>query len=533
MAQAKTRSRTKPSEGPPTLNSFNPATGKVMGTVDSNTPEEVRQAVAQARKAAVEWAAIPVSGRAHMLKAVRQRIYERMDDIIDTVALENGKPRAEALTHDVLPTVLFLTYLGRIAPKALRTRTAGRIIGPIAAGMTSEIQWNPFGVVGCIAPWNYPFQLSFMGIVPALLAGNAVVLKPSEFTPGVGERIREVLEPLPPGVATVVQGGGDVGAALVDAPVDKICFIGSGATGRRIAEAAAKHLTPVVMELGGQDSAVVCADADLDLASSGVLWGSFLNNGQTCAAIERAYVVDSVADEFESRLVDKLARLRTQQSNGDMGPLTVPRQLEVVERHVKDAVDKGAKLLAGGPADVTDRGDGSLFYPPTVIEGRSEEMSIYTEETFGPLLPIIRVHDEEEGVRRANEEGYNLTASVWTRNKRKGKELASRIVAGNVGINENGAVAAGLPWALWGGRGESGYGRLHGELGIREFAVPTVVSRKATGKMKSLWWFGYDEATTKTLRAAAELLSAPTLGGRARAAKVIAKNALRAIKGKL
>jgi acyl-CoA reductase-like NAD-dependent aldehyde dehydrogenase len=532
MAQAKTRTKAT-AEGPPMLKSFNPSTGEAMGEIPSNTPEEVREAVARARKVQPEWAAIPPPGRAHLLKAVRERIYERMDDIIDTVSKENGKPEAEALTHDVLPSVLFLAYLGRIAPKALRTRPTGRLIGPIAAGLRSEIQWHPYGVIGCIAPWNYPFQLSFMGMVPALLAGNTVVLKPSEFTPGVGERIREVLDVLPAGVATVVQGGGEVGAALVDAPVDKICFIGSGATGRRIAEAASKYLTPIVMELGGQDSAVVCADADLDQASSGVLWGSFLNNGQTCAAIERAYVVESVADEFEARLVEKLGRLRTQMADGDMGPLTIPRQLEVVQRHAEDAVDKGAKLLAGGPPEATVREDGSLFYPPTVIEGRTEEMAIWSEETFGPILPIIRVRDEEEAVRRANEEGYNLTASVWTRDKRKGHALASRIVAGNVGVNENGAVAAGLPWALWGGKGESGYGRLHGELGLREFSVPVVVHRKATGKMKSLWWFGYDEATTRTLRGAAELISAPTLAGKARAARMIAGNIVRAVRQKV
>jgi acyl-CoA reductase-like NAD-dependent aldehyde dehydrogenase len=527
------QTKTKKSEGPPTLKSFNPATGEVMGEVPSNTPEEVREAVARARKVQPEWAAIPPSGRAHQLKAVRERIYERMDDLIETVAKENGKPEAEALTHDVLPAVLFLAYLGRIAPKALRTRPTGRFIGPIAAGLRSEIQWHPFGVVGCISPWNYPLLLSFAGIVPALLAGNTVVLKPSEFTPGVGERIRELLEPLPAGVATVVQGGGEVGAALVDAPCDKICFIGSGATGRRIAEAAAKHLTPVVMELGGQDSAVVCADADLDIASSGVLWGSFLNTGQTCAAIERAYVVESVADEFEARLVDKLKKVLVDHPSGAIAPLTIPRQLEVVERHAKDAVEKGAKVLAGGPSEAKRSDDGSLWYPLTVIEGRTEDMAIWSEETFGPLLPIIRVRDEEEAIRRANEDGYNLTASVWTRDKRRGRALASRIVAGNVGVNENGAVASGLPWALWGGKGESGYGRLHGELGIREFAVPTVVSTKVMAKMKSLWWFGYDQRTTKTLRADAEILSAPTLAGKARAAKAIAQNMIRAVRSKI
>jgi succinate-semialdehyde dehydrogenase/glutarate-semialdehyde dehydrogenase len=205
----------------------------------------------------------------------------------------------------------------------------------------------------------------------------------------------------------------------------------------------------------------------------------------------------------------------------------------VVKRHVEDAVSKGAKVLAGGPGEAVERDDGSLWYPPTVVEGRTEDMAIWDEETFGPLLPIIRVRDEEEALRRANEEGYNLTASVWTRNKRKGKELAARIIAGNIGVNENGSVGAGSPWGLWGGQGESGYGRLHGELGIREFAVPFVVSQKTTGRMKSLWWFGYDGATTATLRGASELLSAPSIKGKARALRAVARNGLRAMKGKV
>jgi succinate-semialdehyde dehydrogenase/glutarate-semialdehyde dehydrogenase len=323
----------------------------------------------------------------------------------------------------------------------------------------------------------------------------------------------------------VVQGGGDVGAALVDAPCDKICFIGSGATGRRVAGAAAKHVTPLVMELGGQDAAIVCDDADLDVASSGVLFGAFLNAGQTCCAIERAYVAESVADEFERRLVEKARRLRP---GKDIGPVTVPRQLDTVRRHVEDAVHKGGKLLAGGPGAPNE----GLWCLPTVIEGRTEEMALFGEETFGPVLPIIRVRDDEEAIRRAREEGFNLTASVWTRDKPRAERVAAGLVAGTVTINGH-AVTASAPWGLWGGVGESGYGRLHGKLGLREFSVPVHVATNILPSVKRPWWYPYDEVTTKGLRAFAELLSTSSRAKRARAGLSTAVNFARAIRRKL
>jgi succinate-semialdehyde dehydrogenase/glutarate-semialdehyde dehydrogenase len=399
-------------ESPNALRSFNPRSGDLVAEVESATPDEVREAVRRAREAQPAWAARGAEGRAEALLEMAHRIHARMDDFVDTISAETGKPRVEALSHDVVPTLLTIRYLARIGPKALRPQRVGRLIAPVL-GFSSTIEWRPFGVVGCISPWNYPFFLAFISVVPALMAGNAVVLKPSEVTPGTGELMRDVLATLPEGVAGVVQGAGEVGAALVDAPCDKICFVGSTATGRRIAAAAAEHLTPLVMELGGQDAAIVCDDADLDEASSGVLWGAFLNAGQTCAAIERAYVVESVADRFEERLLSKLRELEAQ-PEPQIGPLCISRQFDTVERHVRDAVDRGATVLAGGPEAARPNENGSLWYPPTVIEGRSDQMAIFREETFGPVLPVVRVKDEEEAIRRANEEGYNLTASIWT-----------------------------------------------------------------------------------------------------------------------
>jgi acyl-CoA reductase-like NAD-dependent aldehyde dehydrogenase len=516
---------------PAKLKSFNPRTGEIQGEIAANSPGDVADIVAAARKVAPEWGAIPPEGRVRILKGIRHRIYDSLEDIVETVSAECGKPRTEALTHDVLPTVLSLLYFERTAARHLRPKRVGGLVGP-ALGVSTRIDWRPFGVVGCITPWNYPFFLSFMAIAPALFAGNTVVLKPSEVTPGVGERVREVLDPLPAGVATVIQGGGTVGAALVDAPCDKLCFIGSAATGRKIVHAAAKSLTPVVMELGGKDAAIVCGDADLDVATSGVLWGAFFNSGQTCASIERAYVADEIADQFKEMLLSKLERVRQGKEDLDVGSLTFKPQLETVKRHVADAVAKGATVLAGGDEEGSNKSEGTLFYPPTVLEGVSPDMEVIKEETFGPVLPIITVQDEDEAVQRANEEGVNLTASVWSSSRSKAEEIAARLRAGTVTINSHGD-SAGAPWTAWGGVGESGYGRLMGEFGLREFVVPTTVARSLTPGMKRLWWYPYDEATNATLRAATRLLSAPTWPEKVTELRSLLGSAGRALKSKL
>lgn len=514
---------------PALLKSVDPGTGTVLREVEATPPEEVREIVAVARKVAPEWAAIPPKGRAHMMREVRFRIGERVEDIVEVVSAENGKPRSEALAHDIVPTLLMLAYLERAAHKALRPMRLGGLAAPMLGG-TSAVQWRPFGVVGAIGPWNYPFFNTFLAFASALFAGNTVVVKPSEVTPGVGEMMRDVLDALPVGVATVIQGGGEVGAALVDAPCDKISFIGSPATGRKICEAAAKHLTPVVMELGGKDAAIVCADADLDVASSGVLWGSFMNAGQTCCSVERIFVEESVADDFSERLTSKVARLR-QTRDGDIGPVTFPKQLEIVQRHVEGALQAGARLLAGGPDAGRGNVDGSLWYAPTILTDVDPEMDVVAQETFGPVVSITRVQDADDAVERANS-GFNLTASVWTRSRANAREIGGRLRAGTVTVNSHGDSLA-MPWAPWGGVSESGFGRLNGVLGLREFSVPVHVTRNLLPGMKKIWWYPYDEATDGTLRAFAEVLSKRELPAKGAAAVRVLSNVGRAIKNKI
>lgn len=529
MAESSSSNGAPASTTPSSLKSFNPQTGVVMREIRTHSPDEVRDAVERARKVAPEWAAIPPEGRAHILREVRYRMYELMDEIVETVASETGKPRTEALAHDVLPTLVQFLWYEKTAPKSLRPQKIGRFAGA-SLGTASHIDWRPFGVVGCITPWNYPITNCFFAVTAPLFAGNVVVIKPSEVTPGCGELIKQILDPLPAGVATVVQGGADVGAALVDAPCDKISFIGSPATGRKICEAAAKHLTPVVMELGGKDATIVLEDADLDVASSGVLWGSFFNAGQTCYSVERAFVVDSIADEFKELLLEKLGTIK-QEADADVGSLSFARQLDIVSKQVEDATAKGAHLLAGGPGAGHKNADGSLWYAPTIIEGVTDDMSVVKEESFGPILALTRVRDEAEAIARANA-GPNLTASVWTKDRRSAERVSKQLRAGSVTMNDL-SLAAGAPWGPWGGVGESGYGRLNGELGLREFSVPVYVQRNTMPAMKRLHWYPYSDATQAVLRAATDLVGNKKLGAKASAVARLAKNASRTIKDKI
>lgn len=501
------------------LKSFNPRTGEVMREISAVSPGEVRDYVEAARKVAPEWGAIDPEGRARQMRKVRAQLKDKADDIVAVVAAETGKPPAEALAHEVLTPLLQLAYLEHLAPRALKSRRVAPVIGPLL-GYKARMEFRPFGVVGCITPWNFPITNSFLALASPLFAGNAVVVKPSEVTPGCGEMLREILEPLPSGVATIIQGGGDVGAALVDAPCDKISFIGSPVTGRKICAAAAEHLTPVVMELGGKDAAIICSDADLDVTTSGIAWGAFANAGQICASIERAYVVDSIADEFQDQLLTKVNRL---QQGEEIGSLTFARQLDIVSEQVDDAVKKGAKVLAGGSGAGKKNENGTLWYAPTVITDVTDEMSVMKNETFGPILTVIRVRDEDEALQRANSDGVNLTASVWTRDKGKRDRISAGLRAGSVTSNMHIETSAGA-WGTWGGVGESGYGRLNGELGLLEFTVPTHISHAAMPKMKRPLWYPYDEPSEGMTRSLIDFLGSPEASKKLGALKGILKD---------
>ena len=480
--------------------------------------DAVPVAVTAARAAQQGWSSLPVTERIAHLAHLRLEIAERAEDIVEEIARDLRRHPAEGFGHDLLPVLLSLRWHERVGRRALAPERPGRLLAA-AVGMRSRIERRPYGVVAAITPGNYPFNLSLLPAIPALLAGNTIVLKPSELAPGVAGVLRRLLDAaFPPGVASVLLGDGSAGRALMRAGIDKVCFVGSRATGREVAIAAAEEGVPTVMELGGQDAAIVRADADLEVAASGLVWASFVNGGQACCSVERVYVHEDAADRFERLFVEKARRMRP---GRDVPPVPESR-IATVRRLAEDARALGARWLLGPAED-----DGA--WPPFVLEGRTPEMALSGAEIFGPMLTISRVVDDEEAVRRANEEGENLTASIWTTDRSAAERIAGSIRAGSIAINDHG-VGEGAVWGAWGGVGASGHGRLHGLAGIREFTVPVHVTSSLTPRRTRVWWFPNDEPTAATLRAAVDVVGRPFGTGTLRSAATAVRHAIRALR---
>ncbi|MCC7075817.1 MAG: aldehyde dehydrogenase family protein [Acidimicrobiia bacterium] len=470
------------------IESRNPATRELLGTVPVMDEAEVRQCVQRARRAAEDWAALPLDDRLAHLARLQDILARDSREIATRIAAETGKPRHEALFTEVTATCELLRTLRRHAAGVLRPR---RIDPGILKTKRAWTVYEPLGVVGVISPWNYPFTLSMTPVVTALAAGNTVVLKPSEVTPLVGTVIEEIFEAarFPASTVEVVTGAGATGAMLVRSGVNKIHFTGSTATGRRIMEAAAETLTPVVMELGGKDPMIVAEDADLERAARGAVWAGFSNSGQICMSVERVYVPASIHDAFVSRVVELTRELRqgtdTDGDPVDIGAMITPAQTDIVEAHVADALERGATLETGGARRTDLGGD---FFEPTVLTGVNHDMRVMQEETFGPVLPIMRVETEDEGVRLANDTTYGLTASVWTRDRANGERIASELRAGCVLINDHitGYALCDLPF---GGVGDSGFGRVHGPEGLLEFVEVKSFVEDRLGLRAEPYWF--------------------------------------------
>src|SRR5262245_19745907 len=414
-----------------------PADGRPAAQVSLHPGAQAGAAVEAARAAFPAWSALSFRERAGYLLRAREVLVERADEMARLIAREQGKPEAEGHAAEVLPALDALKHLASHSEEALREEDVESAV-LVLAHKEGRLLQVPYGVVLVISPWNYPLSLPLICVATALVAGNTVVLKPAPATTLTGLEVGEVFRRagLPPGVVNVVATDDAVAAGLVENPrVGKIVFTGSVATGKRVMAAAAKNLTPVVLELGGKDAAVVCRDADLDLAAQGIVWGAFLNAGQTCASVERVYVEAPVADEFVRKVVERTRALRMgdpARPDTDMGPLTLDRQRRIVEDHVADAVSHGAKVETGGQAPA---GPG-FFYPPTVLTNVTQEMRIMREETFGPVLPIMAVPDLDAAIRAANQSEYGLTASGWTRDAETARRLQQELQAGAVSIND-------------------------------------------------------------------------------------------------
>jgi succinate-semialdehyde dehydrogenase/glutarate-semialdehyde dehydrogenase len=458
----------------------NPLTGAEMGAVPVLGLEDVRRLVAATRAAQARWWARSPAERARALERLRRVMAERAEEIAELVRAETGKVHGEALS-EVLVACDYARYLSRVAPGFLLGRRASAGWLP---HRRARVVYEPYGVIGAITPWNYPFAIDVSVVGTALAAGNGVVLKPSEYTPLTGRLVAELVAEATElaDLVTVATGDGRTGAALLRAGVDKVAFTGSTATGRKVMAAAAETLTPVVLELGGKDAMIVCADADVERAARGAVWGAFYGCGQVCMSIERVYVVDAVYDDFVRAVVAEARRVRTSDEPEAMiGSLIAPFQLEKVERQVRDAVARGARVLLGGR--VIDIDVPGHFFEPTIIVNVDQEMEILREETFGPVLPIVRVKDEDEAVRLANETRYGLDASIWTRDRKKARRIAERLQVGTVLINDH-LINYAMPDVPFGGARESGFGRVHGLEGLREFARPKawVEDRLALGR---------------------------------------------------
>src|SRR5882672_2112451 len=468
-----------------------PATGGEIGRAPLTIPEEVARAVGRAREEQPAWASRSIRERGRLVMKARRIILKELEEIALLISRETGKPVSEAIAMELTPTLDLMQYFARKTASLLSPRRIS--VGQYALmGRSSYEIYKPLGVVGIISPWNFPWATPLDEVAMALMAGNAVVLKPSELTPLTGLKIREVLvrAGLDDGTLQVVTGDGSTGAALVASGVDKIMFTGSIATGKRVAEAAAKYLTPVVLELGGKDPMIVLDDANIENAARGAVWGAFANAGQCCASVERCYVHESIAPQFIERVVAETEKLKL--SNGlrddtDIGAMSSERQLQIVAAHVNDAVKRGARILTGGSRPPEPSG---LFYPPTVLTEVDHGMAVMREETFGPLLPIMTFKTDDEAVDLANDSIFGLTASVWTKDLGRGKRMAERIAAGTVMVNEV-VYTHGLAQTPWGGVKQSGFGRTHGRQGLLELVSPRHIHVNRLPFLPDLWWFPY------------------------------------------
>ncbi|MGD0525678.1 MAG: aldehyde dehydrogenase family protein [Polyangiaceae bacterium] len=470
---------------------------------DTPTSEDVPEIVARARAAQPAWAALSVDERARRLAPLKDRVLDRAEAIARVVRDEVGKPEVEALLGEVLPSADVAQYWTSHIAELLDPEEID--IDPIAyPGKEGTLEREGRGVVAVIMPWNFPFALPLRTIVPALLAGNAVVFKPSEVSPKSGALVGEVLAGLvPEGLFGIVQGAGEVGAALCAAEVDLVVFTGSVATGRKVAHACAERLIPSSLELGGKDAAIVLADADLERAANGIVWGGMMNAGQNCASVERVYVVKSVGEAFTKKVVDVVASLR---AGVDVGPLATPAQRAIVASHVEAAKKAGAKVLAGG-APKGEKGDaGTREYPPTVVSVKKDDTPLMSDETFGPVLPIALVENADEAIERANASRYGLTASLWTRDKKKARILARKLHAGVVTINNHGFTGA-LPNAPWSGHGETGWGITGSSLALDTLTRPRLVLLDRSRSKTELWWYPYTPALRNVAVAMATLRS--------------------------
>jgi len=457
------------------IRSYAPATGELIGEAPNTSAEEVRQAVLRAHRAQEAWGALSAEERGARILRFRDAIVDRAEEIVDLLVRECGKPRQEALLHEVMVVADLATHFAKVAPKVLAPR---EIPLHLMKHRKSTVYYQPRGVVGVISPWNYPFQLPMRDAIMALVAGNAVVLKPSEVTPLIALKAKEVWDGagLPEDLFQVVTGYGPTGAALIDSGIQFLVFTGGVATGKRVAAACGERLIPCVMELGGKAPLIACGDAEIERTARAIVFGGFSNAGQVCISVERVYAHRDIHDRLLDRVLELTRDLRQgdpSQDHVDIGAIIFPQQIEIAEKHIADALAKGAELRAGGK-----RGTGpGQFFEPTVLANCDHTMTVMKDEIFGPIVPFMRVSTEEEALRLANESHLGLNAYVFTADREHGRRLAERVEAGSVLVNDvlsNGGTSD----APFGGIKQSGFGRAMGDDALREMCNTKHISEE-------------------------------------------------------
>ena len=492
--------------------SYNPATGMEIGRSPLHTTADLKEMLQKARAVQPQWAAIPVKKRVTYFYEVQNWLVNHMDALAQTISADNGKLPMDALTAEVLPAVMATSYYIRKANRILRDKSTG--FSNIAfINKRTKVRRAPYGVLGIISPWNYPFSIAFSEVLMGLISGNAVILKTASETQAVGLALKEAIDAaeLPDGLFQFINlPGREAGPAFLNSGIDKLFFTGSVPVGKTLMKMAAETLTPVNLELGGNDAMIVCEDADLERAAAGAVWAGFSNAGQSCGGVERIYVHENVYEDFLSVFKFKIETLRigsNEDDAADMGVMTTERQVKSVQKQIDDALAAGAKIFARSP-EPEDKTLKNVL-PAMVLVDVTHEMDFMRDETFGPTAGVMPFKTIEEALELANDSYLGLTGSVWSRDRRQARNIARQIQAGAVTINDH-LMSHGLSDTSWGGFKQSGIGRTHGAQGFMEMTQPQmIVDDWLSGLKKNLWWQPYDKSVYEGLKGLLHALYGP------------------------
>ena len=483
---------------PASLEVHSPRDGALLATVPSTDTQSLAAIVERAHQAQAAWAALSLKERIRWMRSIRNRWLDEAPALIHALQAEGGKSESEAITSEVVPTVDLFEYWLKATPGFLAREPVS--LNPLNfPGKRGYVDYEPRGVIALITPWNYPASIAARALVPGLLAGNAIVWKPSEYALMASKVVHDIFAPdLPPGLLTMIPGDGSVGAALVEQDINMVSFTGSVSTGKRIAASVAERFIPAALELGGKNAAIVLEDADLDRASAGIVWGAFANAGQNCAAVSRVFVMRDAAAELEKRIRARMRLIKFGPDAGpnfDVGPLINERQLARAQAHVNEAAETGTRLWSGGNRS----GTAGYWFEPTCIVDPGPQLALNREETFGPVLSINVVDSEIDAIRMANDTEYGLSASIWTRDLKRGERLAKSLDVGAVTVN-NTSFTPAIPNAPWSGRKMSGHGTTNSHRALGEMVQTrfVLVDKSVGGE---LWWFPHDESLVAIARA--------------------------------